>query len=89
MPESQTWHLYLIRCADGSLYTGISTDVERRLQQHRNGRGAKRLRGQGPLELVFSQAVGDRASAQRTEYRVKRLPRARKEALIAGQIPLP
>ena len=89
MSEKPEWYLYLIRCADGSLYTGISTDVERRLNEHRNNRGARRLRGQGPLELVFSQGVGDRANAQRIEYRVKRLRREQKEALIAGLRPLP
>ena len=57
------WHLYLVRCNDGSLYTGISTDVERRLDAHRNNRGARRLRGRGPLELVYSQPVGDRGLA--------------------------
>lgn len=84
-----TWHIYLVRCADGSLYTGISTDVSRRLEQHRNNRGAKRLRGQHPLELVYSCEVGDRGTAQRVEYRVKRLRRSQKEDLIAGHIALP
>lgn len=84
-----TWHIYLVRCADGSLYTGISTDVSRRLEQHRNNQGAKRLRGQQPLELVYSCEIGDRATAQRVEYRVKRLRRSQKEDLIAGHIALP
>ena len=89
MSDGPSWHLYLIRCADGSLYTGISTDVARRLEQHRGNRGAKRLRGQSPLELVYSREIGDRSSAQRIEYRVKRLRRSQKEALIAGTMPLP
>jgi putative endonuclease len=83
------WFLYLVRCQDGSLYTGISTDVERRLQDHCNNRGARRLRGRGPLELVFSQAVGDRGLAQRVEYQVKRLSREQKEKLIRGELELP
>jgi putative endonuclease len=80
------WYLYLVRCADGSLYTGISTDVERRVAAHGHDRGARRLRGRGPLELVYSTPVGDRARAQRLEYRVKRLDRRRKLALIEGRL---
>lgn len=89
MSDSPTWHLYLLRCANGDLYTGISTDVQRRLQQHDNNRGARRLRGKGPLVLEFSQPVGDRARALRLESRVKKLRRAQKEALIAGTLALP
>ena len=82
------WHLYLIRCDDGALYTGITTDVQRRLQEHRRNRGARRLRGRGPLELVFAQAVGDRGLALRLESAVKRWSKARKERLVGGQIRL-
>ena len=81
---SEIWHVYLIRCADGSLYTGITTDVERRLAEHRAGKGAKYLRGRGPLELAYSRPIGDRAAASREEARIKRLSKAAKEALIAG-----
>lgn len=83
------WYLYLVRCHDGSLYTGISTDVERRFASHTRNQGARRLRGRGPLELVFSHAVGDRSLASRVEYRVKRLTRRDKERLVAGELPLP
>jgi putative endonuclease len=83
------WYLYLIRCGDGSLYTGISTDVERRFAAHQTNRGARRLRGRGPLELVFSQALGDRGQALRIEHRVKRLSRADKERLLRGESGLP
>lgn len=83
------WHLYLVRCADGSLYTGIATDVDRRFAEHQAGRGAKYLRGRGPLRLVFHRSAGDRAMALRLEYRVKRLAKADKERLIRGQCPLP
>jgi putative endonuclease len=89
MSPGPLWHLYLIRCADGSLYTGITTDVQRRLDEHRHNRGARRLRGRGPLELVYSLPVGDRSRALRIEHRVKRLKRAAKEALIAGRLSLP
>lgn len=78
------WSVYLLRCADGTLYTGIATDVGRRLREHAEGaRGAKYLRGRGPLTLVWSAEVGDRSAASRVEYRIKQLPRSRKEALIA------
>jgi putative endonuclease len=83
------WHLYLVRCNDGSLYTGISTDVERRFRAHQENRGARRLRGRGPLHLVFTQPVGDRREALRLEYRVKRLSKADKERLITGETTLP
>lgn len=79
------WHLYLIRCRDGSLYTGITTDVDRRLTDHQSNRGARRLRGRGPLQLVFRRAVGDHGAALRLEHRVKRLSRAAKERLIRGE----
>ena len=79
----------MIRCADGSLYTGIAVDVSRRLQEHEHGaRGAKYLRGKGPLELVFEQFVGDRSDASRVEYRVKRSDKSLKEALIEGRCSL-
>ena len=79
------YSLYIVRCADDSLYTGIAADVEKRLAEHQSGpRGAKYLRGRQPFKLEFSQPIGDRALASRFEYRVKRLSRARKEALIAG-----
>ena len=83
------WYLYLVRCRDGSLYTGISTDVQRRFAAHVKDRGARRLRGRGPLQLVYTRAVGDRGLAARVEYRVKRLSRADKERLIRGDVALP
>lgn len=82
--DLQPYSLYLVRCRDGTLYTGIATDVQRRLSEHGgNGRGAKYLRGRGPLELVFEYAVGDRSLASRAERLVKQLPRLQKERLVA------
>ena len=81
------YSLYILRCADGSLYTGITLDLARRLEEHRNGvRGAKYLRGRTPVELVFEQPAGDRSTALRLEHRVKRLSRPEKEALIGGDL---
>ena len=83
------YKLYIVRCADGSLYTGIATDVERRVQEHQSGsRGARCLRGKGPLILEFERRLGDRSIAQQVEYRVKQLDRAEKERLIAGRFSL-
>ncbi|MBT8081553.1 MAG: GIY-YIG nuclease family protein [Gammaproteobacteria bacterium] len=83
------YSLYIVRCADGSLYTGIATDVDRRFDEHVSGvRGARFLRGKGPLEIVFCARAGDRAAASRLEYRVKRLNRAQKLALVAGRFRL-
>ena len=82
------WHLYLIRCADGSLYTGISTDVQRRFGSHQNGRGARRLRGRGPLQLVYSKAIGDRSTALRIEHQIKKLGKIDKERLVRNDASL-
>ncbi|MFN0007354.1 MAG: GIY-YIG nuclease family protein [Planctomycetota bacterium] len=78
----QQWSVYLIRCSRGALYAGIATEVERRLEEHRRGRGAKALRGRGPLALVYRRAVGDRSLALRVEHGLKRLAKAEKEALV-------
>ena len=83
------WHLYLVRCSDGSLYTGISTDVARRFDAHQRNRGARRLRGRGPLQLVYSYPVGDLGLALRMEHRVKNLSKSEKEKLVRGESELP
>ena len=78
--------LYILRCSDDTLYTGIATDVDDRIAQHQSGtRGAKYLRGKGPFKLEFAEQVGDRSLASRLEYRVKRLDRMQKESLIRGE----
>ncbi len=79
------WSLYMVRTASGALYTGISNDVERRFEQHEHGRGAKALRGRGPLALVYQVAIGDRAAAQRVEHALKQLSKAEKEAVVVAQ----
>ncbi len=83
-----SWYLYLIRCPDNRLYTGITTDVARRFAQHQSGKGAKALRGKGVLDLVFSQVVGNRSLALRAEYRIKQLSKTEKERLVAGKVAL-
>lgn len=79
-----TWSVYIIRCGDGSLYTGITTDVERRFKEHAGGgpKAAKYLRGRGPLALVYRREVGSQSEALIEERRVKGLKRSDKEALL-------
>ena len=77
----QTWKLYILRCRDGSLYTGITTDVEKRFAAHNAGKGAKYTRGRGPLELVYREDCGDHSAALKRELEIKALPGEQKELL--------
>lgn len=86
---TSSYSVYILRCADGSYYTGIAADLTRRMQEHESSpRGAKYLRGRGPFELVFSARVDDRSIASRYEYRIKKLRREDKQALIDGDLSL-
>ncbi len=77
------WSVYLVRCGDDSLYAGVALDVERRLDEHREGkRGAKYLRGRGPLELVMVREVGAKGLALKVELGIKKLSRRAKQRLI-------
>lgn len=76
------WYLYILRCGDGSLYTGITTDVEKRFQAHQRGKGAKYTRGRGPLEIVYREECGDHSQALKRELAIKALTRKEKEALL-------
>lgn len=81
--------VYMLRCADGSLYTGWSTDVQRRLGRHRSGKGSRYTASRLPLELALALPMADRAAAMREEARIKRLDRAAKLSLIAAHGHLP
>ncbi len=81
----KAWHLYLIRTRQGTLYTGISTDVLRRFDDHREGKGAKYLRSRGPLTLVYQSKIGKRALALKTEYRIKKLQKSKKEQIVSAK----
>ena len=70
------WYVYILRCGDGSLYTGITDNIPRRLASHQAGRGAKYTRGRGPLKLVYQEEVSDKPAALRREIEIKRLKRA-------------
>ena len=81
--KSKNWYLYVLRCADGTLYTGITTDLARRLREHNAGRGARYTAGRRPVELLASWRYPGRGAALRAEYRFKQLSRAQKLARIA------
>lgn len=78
------WYVYILRCGDGTLYTGVTDDVERRFAAHQAGKGAKYTRGRGPLELVYREEQPDKSAALKREIRIKRLSRPQKLALCAG-----
>jgi putative endonuclease len=78
------WFVYMVRCRDGSLYTGITTDLDKRVAAHSAGRGARYTRARRPVTLVYSRRVRDKSSALRTEHRLKQLTRAEKLALATS-----
>lgn len=79
-----TWYLYILHCKDNTLYTGITTDVGKRLEAHRSGKGAKYTRGRGPLELVYTECCGNHSQALKRELQIKALSREEKQRLIAA-----
>ena len=81
-----SWSVYILRCADDSLYTGVALDVARRLQEHQaqGAKAAKYVRGRMPLKLVYRREVGTRSAALKEERRLKRLSKVRKEQMIAA-----
>ncbi len=81
--SAASYFLYIVRCRDGTLYTGIARDVAARLKAHNEGRGAKYTRGRGPVRLLYSERCGTRAAAQRREWAVKGL--SRDEKLVLGK----
>jgi len=83
MTDSEiVWFIYLIRCKGGQLYTGISTDVERRFGEHQSGKGSKYLRGKMPLQLVFQKKIGSHSEALKIEASIKQCSKAGKEKII-------
>ncbi|MCL9779867.1 GIY-YIG nuclease family protein [Vibrio sp. S4M6] len=83
MTDTNCWIIYLIRTKNDALYCGITTDLTRRVSQHKEGKGAKALRGKGPLALVWSYRSGSsRSHAQKIEYAIKKLTKKQKEHLI-------
>ncbi len=85
-PNAMNWQVYIIRCSDNSLYTGITTDMERRFGQHQAGKGARYFRGRRPLEVVYLENGHSRSTAGKRENQIKRLARAEKELLISSDV---
>jgi putative endonuclease len=83
--DTMEWSVYIIRCTDHSLYTGITTDVCRRFNQHASQKGAKYFRGRQPVALIYVEAQPDRSSASKREFAIKKLKRAEKLLLIASE----
>lgn len=79
------WYLYLVREKNNALYCGITTDVQRRFIQHKEGKGAKALKGKAPLTLAFQCVIGSRSAASQLEYQVKQLSKSKKERLVIDQ----
>lgn len=87
----KNWYVYILRCGDGTLYTGITDDVQARLQAHSAGKGAKYTRGRGPLELVYQLSVESHSAAAKREWQIKQMPKSKKQELCLaysrGNIP--
>lgn len=80
-----SWYVYMLRCGDGTLYTGITDDIGKRLAAHRAGKGAKYTRGRGPLELAYIEEQPDKSTALRREIFIKKLSRQEKRNLLEKQ----
>lgn len=90
MGEENTsdWFVYMVRCSDQSLYTGIAIDVTSRVARHNEGAGARYTRSRRPVELVYSEQAQDKGAALRREAEIKRLSASEKRALVAGRVTL-
>jgi putative endonuclease len=84
LPDSGVFYVYILRCGDGTLYTGYTNDLEARLAAHRNGKGAKYTRGRGPLELVYEEVFDNNIAAMKRERQIQKQTRAQKEHLLRG-----
>jgi putative endonuclease len=81
--SEKTWNVYILKCADGTLYTGITNNLEQRIEKHTLGTGAKYTRGRGPYELVFSEVHPTKSSAAKREAEIKSLDKGQKTALFS------
>jgi len=87
MGELSEWFVYMLRCSDNSLYTGVTTDVKRRLKEHNEEKaGAKYTRVRRPVSLVYEEAVESRSAACQREYQLKQLKKSDKESFIKGDL---
>ncbi|BBN82095.1 UPF0213 protein [Pseudoalteromonas sp. A25] len=83
--EQPNWFIYIVETRFGHWYTGITTDVAARFAAHKAGKGAKNLKGKGPLRLVFSYSVGNKSQASKLEWHIKKLPKAKKVQLVQSE----
>lgn len=83
--SDSTWQVYMLQCADGSLYTGIALQLQRRIEQHNSGKGARYTRGRGPVLLVYQESCSDKSAALKRELAIKALSRDKKLLLVASQ----
>jgi putative endonuclease len=83
--ESPSWHVYIVRCSDRTLYTGVAKDLAARVAAHNAGRGAKYTRSRRPVRIVYREPAADRGQALKREHEIKRMTRAAKRALCAAQ----
>ena len=81
--DVKNWFVYIVRCSDNSLYTGISTDVDARVAQHNKGKGAKYTRSRVPVELVYTENLSEKGNALRREIEIKKLSPQNKRKLVA------
>lgn len=83
--DNKMWYVYILRCVDGSLYTGITDNVSKRLAAHRSGKGAKYTKGRGPLKLHYLERLETKSDALRREAEIKKLSTVRKRELISAE----
>ena len=86
MMNDQLWHVYILECGDGRLYTGMTSDLPRRLRQHRSGNGGKFTRAFGATKIVYSKAYPNKSQAAQSEVRIKQLTKIQKLDLVAGKL---
>ncbi len=85
--DNTGWCVYIVRCSDGTLYTGITNDLQKRIEAHNSGKdGARYTKPRRPVELVYSKRAGSKSEAAGLEYRIKKLTRTKKKELIQGQL---
>lgn len=80
--DNKTWYLYIVECRDGTLYTGITDDIPRRMEQHNSGKGSKYTRGRGPVQLRYQETCASHSDALRREIQIKGLSRLEKMELV-------
>jgi putative endonuclease len=85
-PGNAGWHVYIVRCVDGTLYTGVSTDTDKRVSEHNRGRGARYTRSRRPVELVYLEPAASRGDALRREREIKRMSTSAKHDLVSERI---